>query len=61
MKRKIDILCVQETRCKGSKARNIGDGCKLFYHGEDGRRNRVGVILKEDYTRSVLEVKRMSD
>ena len=27
------------------------------YHGEDGRRNGVAVILKEDYTRRVLEVK----
>ena len=61
VKRKVDILCVQETRWKGSKARNIGDGCKIFYHGEDGRRNGVGVIPKEDYIGRVLEVKRVSD
>ena len=61
VKRKVDILCVQETRWKGSKARNIGDGGKIFYHGEDGRRNGVGVILKEDYIARVLEVKRVSD
>ena len=61
VKRKVDIPCVQETRWKGSKARNIGDGCKIFYHGEDGRRNGVGVILKEDYIGRVLEVKRVSD
>ena len=59
MKRKVDILCVQETRWKGSKARNIGDGCKIFYHGEDGRRNGVGVILKEDYIGRVLHVDRI--
>ena len=47
VKRKVDILCVQETKWKGSKARNIGDGCKIFYNGEDGRRNGVGVILSE--------------
>ena len=53
---------------------NIGDGCKIVYHGEDGRRNGVGVILKEDgringvgfilkedYIGRVLEVKRVSD
>ena len=61
VKRKVDILCVQETRWKGSKTRNIGGGCKIFYHGEDGRRNGVGVILKEDYIGRVLEVKRVSD
>ena len=42
-KRKVDILCMQETRWKGSKARNIGGGYKLFYHDVDGKRNRVGV------------------
>ena len=52
VKRKVDILCVHETRWKGSKDRNIGDGCKIFYHGEDGRRN--GIVV-------VLEVKRVSD
>ena len=43
--RKVDI-CVQETRWLRSKARNIGDGYTLLYHGEDGRGNGVGVILK---------------
>ena len=50
-----------ETNWKGSKARNIGDGCKIFYHGEDGRRNGVGVILSEEYIGKVLEVKSVSD
>ncbi|KAK3556372.1 hypothetical protein QTP70_008008 [Hemibagrus guttatus] len=34
-RRKVDILCVQETRWKGSKARSIGAGFKLFYYGVD--------------------------
>ena len=59
--RKVDILCVQETRWKGSKARNIGECCKIFYHGADGRRNGVGVILKEDFIGRVLDVKRVYD
>ncbi|KAF7640738.1 hypothetical protein LDENG_00018990, partial [Lucifuga dentata] len=57
----LDILCVQETRWKGSKARSLGAGFKLFYHGVDGKRNGVGVILKEEFVRNVLEVKRVSD
>lgn len=60
-RRKVDVLCVQETRWKGSKARNLGAGFKLFYHGQDGKRNGVGVILKEELARRVLEVKRVSD
>ncbi|KAF7696112.1 hypothetical protein C0J45_14382 [Silurus meridionalis] len=50
-----------ETKWKGSKARNIGGGFKLFYHGVDGKRNGVGVILKEEFSKSVVEVKRVSE
>ncbi|KAK3548736.1 hypothetical protein QTP70_018458, partial [Hemibagrus guttatus] len=60
-RRKVDILCVQETRWKGSKARSIGAGFKLFYYGVDGKRNGVGVVLKEEFVRNVLEAKRVSD
>ena len=37
-RRNVDILCLQETKWKGSKARNIGGGCKLFYNAADGRK-----------------------
>ncbi|KAK3526050.1 hypothetical protein QTP70_012885 [Hemibagrus guttatus] len=60
-RRKVDILCVQETRWKSSKARGIGAGFKLFYYGVDSKRNGVGVVLKEEFVRNVLEVKRVSD
>ncbi|KAK3570879.1 hypothetical protein QTP86_029383 [Hemibagrus guttatus] len=60
-RRKVGILCVQETRWKGSKARSIGAGFKLFYYGVDSKRNGVGVVLKEEFVRNVLEVKRVSD
>ncbi|KAK3551565.1 hypothetical protein QTP70_019805, partial [Hemibagrus guttatus] len=60
-RRKVDILCVQETRWKGSKACSIGAGFKLFYYGVDSKRNGVGVVLKEEFVKNVLEVKRVSD
>ncbi|KAI5107064.1 hypothetical protein C0J45_2702 [Silurus meridionalis] len=60
-RRKVDMLCVQETKWKGSKARNIGGGFKLFYRGVDGKRNSVEVILKEEYSKSVVKMKRVSD
>ncbi|KAK3568363.1 hypothetical protein QTP86_005592 [Hemibagrus guttatus] len=60
-RRKVDILCVQETRWKGSKACSIGAGFKLFYYGVNSKRNEVGVVLKEEFVRNVLEVKRVSD
>ncbi|KAI5099616.1 hypothetical protein C0J45_10168 [Silurus meridionalis] len=53
-RRKVDMLCVQETKWKRSKARKIGGGFKRFYHGVD-------VILKEEYKKSVVQVKRVSD
>ncbi|KAK3541246.1 hypothetical protein QTP86_016915 [Hemibagrus guttatus] len=55
-RRKVDILCAQETRWKGSKARSVGAGFKLFYYGVDSKRNGVGVVLKEEFVRNVLEV-----
>ncbi|KAK3512265.1 hypothetical protein QTP70_002273 [Hemibagrus guttatus] len=60
-RRKVDILCVQETRWKGNKACSIGAGFKLFCYGVDSKRNGVGVVLKEEFVRNVLEVKRVSD
>ncbi|KAK3508871.1 hypothetical protein QTP70_011009 [Hemibagrus guttatus] len=60
-RRKVDILCVQEIRWKGSKARSIRAGFKLFYYGVDSKRNGIGVVLKEEFVRNVLEVKRVSD
>ena len=57
----VDMLCLQKTKWKGSKARNIGGGCKLFYNGADGRKNGIGIVVREELAKSVLEVKRMSD
>ena len=36
------------TRWKGSKARNIGNGCKIFYNGADERKNGIGIVLREE-------------
>ena len=59
--RNVDILCLQETKWKRSKARNIGGGCKLFYKGVDGRRNEIEIVVREKLVESALEVKRVSD
>ena len=60
-RRNVDILCLQETKWKGSKARNIGGRCKVFYTGTDGRKNGIGIVVREELVKSVLEVKRVSD
>ena len=59
-RRNVDILCLQETKWKGSKARNIGGGCKIFYNRADGRKNGIEIVLREELAESVLEVKRVS-
>ena len=59
--RNVDILCLQETKWKGSKARNIGGGGKMFYNGADGRKIGIGIVVREELAESVLEVKRVSD
>ena len=43
------------------ETRNIGGGCKIFYNGADGRKNGIGIVLREELAESVLEVKRVSD
>ena len=62
-RRNLDILCVQKTKWKESKARNVGGGCELFYNGADGRRNGIGIgiAVREELVKSVLEVKRVSE
>ena len=54
-------IVLTETKWKGSKARNIGGGCKIFYNGADGRKNGIEIVLREKLAESVLEVKRVSD
>ncbi|KAK6763103.1 hypothetical protein RB195_023711 [Necator americanus] len=59
-KRGVDLCCVQETRWKDSKSRELGDGYKRIYHGTSNR-NGVGIILNEMFRNSVTTVDRLSD
>jgi len=62
VRRKIQVLCVQETRWKGNSARELGDGYKLFYSGSDDKgRNLVGIVLDKDLKNNVLCVNRRND
>ena len=63
--RKIDMLCLQETRWpggkSGGKARTMGDGCKLYYRGRGKPRNGVGICLQEEWQDRVIAIERKSD
>ena len=61
-RRKVGVLCVQETRWKGNKARELGGDCKLFYSGADERgRNGVGIVLSKEFKDSLVSVSRTND
>ena len=60
-RRKIMIACVQETKWKGSKAKEIGEGFKLYYHGICRARNGIGIILSKEWQDKILKIKRISD
>ena len=60
-KKSLKVVCVQETKWKGSKAREIGAGYKLYYHGEDSKRNGIGIVLCEELKEGVLAVTRPCD
>ncbi|VDL74871.1 unnamed protein product [Nippostrongylus brasiliensis] len=49
----VRIGTLNETRWKGEKAKEIGDGVKLFYKGDDGKRNGVGIAISEALKDSV--------
>ena len=55
-RRELDILCVQETRWKGERARCIGEGCKRWYCGSGNKKNGVGIILKKEHVERVVEL-----
>ena len=60
-KKSLQVVCVQETKWKGSKAREIGARYKLYYHGEDGKRNGIGIVLCKELKDRVLVVTRPCD
>ena len=60
-RRRIDIMGIQETNWGGNSARVLGDGYKVIYSGEVNKRNGVGVIVAEEWTKGVVSVDRVSD
>jgi Reverse transcriptase (RNA-dependent DNA polymerase) len=60
-RRRVMIACIQETRWKGSKSRDIGEGYKLFYHGTSTTRAGVAVAVCEEMRDKVVEIRRVSE
>ena len=63
-KRKVDVCCIQEVRSKGQGAHFVGTSgrrYKLWWSGNDAGFGGVGILLKEEISGNVVEVRRKSD
>ena len=62
IRRRVNILCVQETKWKGQKAKEVEDtGFKLWYTGTTANRNGVGVLIDKSLKDDVVDVRRRGD
>ena len=63
-KRKVDVCCIQEVRWKGQGARFVGASgqrYKMWWSGNDAGFGGVGILVKEEISGNVVEVRRKSD
>ena len=62
MRRSVDILCLQETKWRGRKAKEVeGTGFKLWYTGLAADRNGVGILINKSLKHGVVDVTRRGD
>ena len=47
-RRRLEVLCVQETKWRGDRARMMVGGRKLLHAGGDGRSSGVGIVISEE-------------
>ncbi|VDP17378.1 unnamed protein product [Soboliphyme baturini] len=58
---KVQIACIQETKWKDEKSKEIGLGYKLIHCGTLSVRNGVAVVLNEAFKKRAFEVNRIND
>jgi hypothetical protein len=62
IRRRVNILCVQETKWKGQKAKEVEDtGFKLWYTGNTSTKNGVVIVLDKSLKDGVVDIKRQGD
>ena len=57
-RRKMEVLCVQETKWKGDRAPKMAEGYNMLHTGGDGRSNGVGIIVNVEISKDVTRVER---
>ena len=55
-RRKMEVLCVQETKWRGDRARKMAEGYKMLHAGGDGRSNGIGIIVNDEISKEVVQV-----
>jgi exonuclease III len=59
IRRRVNILCVQETKWNGQKAKEVEDtGFKLWYTGTTANMNGVGIVLDKSLKDGPVDIKR---
>ncbi|KAH1190117.1 Craniofacial development protein 2 [Glycine max] len=62
VRRKINFMCLQETKWTGEKAKELDNsGFKLWYTGKIRSRNGVGIIVDKEWKKDVVDVRRVGD
>jgi hypothetical protein len=62
IRRRVNILCVQETKWKGQKAKEVEDtDFKLWYTGNTSSKNDVDIVLDKSLKDGVMDTKRQGD
>jgi hypothetical protein len=62
IRRRVNILCVHETKWKGQKAKEVEDtGFKFWYTGTTSIKNGVGIVLDKSLKDGVVDIKRQGD
>jgi exonuclease III len=62
IRRRVNILCVQETKWKGQKAKEVKDtSFKLWYTGNTSTKNGVGIVLDKSFKDGMMDIKHQGD
>jgi hypothetical protein len=62
IRRRVNILCVQEMKWKGQKAKEVEDtDFKLWYRGTMTNKNEVSIVLDKSLKDRVVNIKRQGD
>jgi exonuclease III len=62
IRQRVNIFCVQETKWKGQKAKEVEDtGFKIWYTTTTTNKNGAGIVLDKSLKDGVVGIKRQGD